>query len=105
MPLTAPAINAAKPKPKPYKVTDELGLYLLVMPTGGRLWRMNYRFASKQRTLAFGNFPDLSLAKARELRAAAREALALGRDPAEERKAKERETKASKLLPVSWAPS
>lgn len=94
MALTATAINAAKPRPKAYKLTDELGLYLLVTPTGGRLWRMNYRFANKQKTLAFGNFPDLSLAKARELRATAREALALGRDPAEERKAKDREQNA-----------
>ncbi|WP_264419286.1 tyrosine-type recombinase/integrase [Novosphingobium sp. KCTC 2891] len=94
MPLTATAINAAKPKAKAYKLTDGMGLYLLVTPTGGRLWRMNYRFAGKQKTLSFGNFPDLSLAKARELRAAAREALALGRDPAEERKAREREATA-----------
>jgi integrase len=107
MALTATAVNAAKPKPKPYKLTDGLGLYLLVTPTGGRLWRMNYRFASKQKTLAFGNFPDLSLAKARELRAVAREALALGRDPAEDRKAKEREAKARsaetfKLISDEW---
>lgn len=94
MPLTATAINAAKPKAKAYKLTDGMGLYLLVTPTGGRLWRMNYRFAGKQKTLSFGNFPGLSLAKARELRAAAREALALGRDPAEERKAREREATA-----------
>ena len=52
MTLTATAINAAKPRPKAYKLTDELGLYLLVTPTGGRLWRMNYRFANKQKTLA-----------------------------------------------------
>jgi hypothetical protein len=54
---------------------------------------MNYRFDKKQKTIAFGNFPDLSLARARELRGIAREALALGRDPAEDRKAKEREAR------------
>lgn len=59
----------------------------MVMPTGGRLWRMNYRYDRKQKTLSFGKFPDLSLAKAREVRDIAREALALGLDPAEERKA------------------
>lgn len=64
------------------------------MPTGGRLWRMNYRYGNKQKTLAFGNYPDLSLAKARELRGIAREALALARDPAEDRKAREREADA-----------
>ncbi len=94
MALTFTAINAAKPKDKPYKLTDERGLYLMVMPTGGRLWRMNYRYDKKQKTLSFGKFPDLSLAKAREVRDIAREALALGLDPAEERKAREREAKA-----------
>lgn len=94
MALSALAINAAKPKDKPYKLTDELGLYLLVMPTGGRLWRFNYRFDGKQRTLAFGSYPDLSLAKARNMRTAAREALAEGRDPAEVRKEEQREAKA-----------
>lgn len=54
---------------------------------------MNYRFDRKQKTLSFGNFPDLSLAKAREVRDIAREALALGLDPAEERKAREREAR------------
>jgi len=81
MALTAIAINNAKSKTKPYKLADERGLYLLVTPSGGRLWRMNYRFGGKQRTIAFGNYPDLSLAKARDMRAAAREALAEGKDP------------------------
>lgn len=53
------------------------GLYLMVMLTGGRLWRMNYRYDRKQKTLSFGQSPDLSLAKAREVRDIAREALAL----------------------------
>src|SRR3546814_5917370 len=76
MALTAKAIDAAKPQASPYKLTDGLGLYLLVMPSGGRLWRMNYRFEGRQKTLAFGSYPDVSLAKAREKRTAAREALA-----------------------------
>src|SRR3546814_1048299 len=66
MALTAKAIDAAKPQASPYKLTDGLGLYLLVMPSGGRLWRMNYRFEGRQKTLAFGSYPDVSLAKARE---------------------------------------
>lgn len=94
MPLSALAINAAKSKDKPYKLSDELGLYLLVMPTGGRLWRFNYRFEGKQKTLAFGNYPDLPLAKARAMRATAREALAEGHDPAQVRKDKQREAQA-----------
>jgi integrase len=94
MSLTVTAINAAKPKAKPYKLTDGRGLYLLVMPTGSRLWRMNYRFDGKQKTIAFGNYPDLSLAKARDMRAFAREALAEGKDPMEAKRQKEREAKA-----------
>jgi integrase len=94
MSLTVTAINAAKPKAKPYKLTDGRGLYLLIMPTGGRLWRMNYRFDGKQKTIAFGNYPDLSLSKARDMRAFAREALAEGKDPMEAKRQKEREAKA-----------
>lgn len=90
MALTATAINAAKAKDKPYKLTDTLGLYLLVTPAGGRLWRMNYRFSGKQKTLSFGSYPDVSLAKARDWRSSARELLAEGKDPAEVRKEEER---------------
>lgn len=94
MALTVTAINAAKPKDKPYKLTDGLGLYLLVTEAGGRLWRMNYSFLKKQKTLSLGSYPEVSLAKAREKRSAAREALADGRDPAEVRKEKIREQRA-----------
>jgi integrase len=94
MALTAKAIDAAKPQKKPYKLTDGQGLYLLVMPAGGRLWRMNYRFDGRQKTLSFGNYPDVSLAKARERRMAARQTLADGVDPIELRKARIREAKA-----------
>jgi len=94
MALTVTAINAAKPRAKPYKLTDGKGLYLLAMPTGGRLWRMSYRFAGRQKTLSFGNYPDVTLAKAREKRNAARESLADGLHPAEVRKARVREAKA-----------
>ena len=94
MALTATAINAAKPKAKAYKLADGLGLYLLIAPTGGRLWRMNYRFLGQQKTLSFGSYPDVSLAKAREKRSAAREALAEGLDPSEVRKEEARDAKA-----------
>lgn len=82
----------AKPKDKPYKLTDERGLYLLVNTNGGKLWRMNYRLDGKQKTLAFGAYPDVSLAQAREKREAARRLLAEGIDPTEHRKTQERAT-------------
>jgi hypothetical protein len=53
MALTLTEINAAKPKCKPYKLTDGLGLYLLVTERGGRSWRMNYSFLGKQKALIF----------------------------------------------------
>lgn len=84
MGLTAGAIKNAKGRPKPYKLTDSDGLYLLVAPNGARYWRMNYRHLGKQKTLAFGVWPDTSLADARAQRDAARKVLAKGSDPAEQ---------------------
>jgi hypothetical protein len=84
MALTAIAIKNAKNRAKPYKLADSDGLYLLVTPSGGRCWRMNYRHLGKQKTLAFGTWPDTSLADARERRDAARKVLARGDDPGEQ---------------------
>jgi integrase len=83
MALTAIAIKNAKSRAKSYKLTDSDGLYLLVTPGGARYWRMNYRHLGKQKTLAFGVWPDTGLADAREQRDAARKVLARGDDPAE----------------------
>lgn len=83
MALSAVAIKAAKGREKPYKLTDGDGLFLYVTPKGGRYWRMNYRYLGKQKTLAFGVWPDTGLADAREQRDAARKLLARGEDPAE----------------------
>jgi len=83
MPLSVMAIKSAKGQNKPYKLTDRDGLYLLVTPSGGRYWRMNYRHLGKQKTLAFGVWPDTSLADARAQRDAARKVLARGDDPGE----------------------
>lgn len=66
MSLTAIAIKNAKSRAKSYKLTDCDGLYLLVTPAGARYWRMNYRHLGKQKTLAFGVWPDTGLAEARE---------------------------------------
>lgn len=83
MALSVVAIKTAKNREKPYKLSDTDGLYLLVTPSGGRYWRMNYRHLGKQRTLAFGVWPDTGLAEARTERDAARKVLARGDDPAE----------------------
>lgn len=87
MPLTVPAIRNAKPKAKMYRLADEKGMYLEVMPTGARYWRMKYRYAGKEKRLALGVFPEVTLAEAREKREAARKQLASGIDPSESRKA------------------
>jgi integrase len=86
MGLTAVAIKAAKGRAKPYKLTDSDGLHLLVLPSGGRYWRMNYRFLGKQKTLALGVWSEVELADARAKRDEARRLLAKGIDPAEQTK-------------------
>ena len=83
MTLSFVAIKAAKSRDKAYKLSDSDGLYLLVTPSGGRYWRMNYRHLGKQKTLAFGVWPETGLAEARAERDAARKVLARGDDPAE----------------------
>jgi len=65
------------------KHSDGGGMHLLVKPTGGKLWRMDYRFAGKQRTLSIGTYPEVTIAKARKRREEAREMLADGKDPNE----------------------
>ncbi len=74
--LTNTAIQSAKSKDKLYKLTDEKGLYLLVNKTGGKLWRFDYRFEGKRKTLAMGVYPDVSLADATVKRDDARKLLA-----------------------------
>ena len=81
--LTVTAIKAAKGRDKPYKLSDSEGLYLLISPEGSRCWRMNYRHLGKQKTLAFGTWPIVSLADARGRRDIARRRLARGEDPGE----------------------
>jgi len=68
------------------KLADSGGLYLLVTATGGKLWRFDYRYAGKRKTLALGRYPDVSLKKARARRDDAREKVADGIDPSEDRK-------------------
>lgn len=85
MPLTDVAIRNAKPRDKPYKVGETLGLFLLVQPSGGKLWRVKYRVDGKEKKLAIGIYPQVGLAEARRRRDAARELVAAGKDPGREK--------------------
>ena len=85
-PLTALQIENATPKEKEYKMADGYGLYLLVTPSGGKLWRMNYRFDDKQKSLCFGSYTDITLDEARTMCNDARISLKVGLDPSESRK-------------------
>ena len=76
----------AKPGPKPYKIADGEGLFLLVTPAGGKYWRLKYFYAGKEKLLALGVYPEVTLADARERRIQARKVLAAGNDPAEAKK-------------------
>ena len=74
-------MRSAKPKEKPYKVTDAQGLYLLVNPKGSKLWRVKYRMNGVERKLSLGSYPEITLAEARAARDAARKQLAHAVDP------------------------
>lgn len=93
MKLSDAAAKKAKPEAKAYKMADGGGMYLEVMPTGSKYWRLKYRFGGKEKRLAFGVYPDVSLAQARERRDDARKLLANDIDPGIVKQAQ----KASKL--------
>lgn len=90
MPLTDATLRALKPGPKPQKIADADGLHLLLTPNGSRLWRFAYRYAGRQKLLALGAYPIVSLSDARKTRDEARRLLVSGLDPSEVRKAEER---------------
>lgn len=85
MALTDVAIRNAKPKAKPYKLGDSQGLYLLVKPTGSKLWRVKYRIYGREKALAIGAYPAVGLAHARRRRDEARLMVAEGKDPSLEK--------------------
>jgi len=84
--LTDVRCRTAKPKEKPYKLSDAHGLYLYVMPSGTRSWRLKYRFGGKEHRLTFGTYPDMTLVEAREAREAARKLLREGINPKVDKK-------------------
>lgn len=95
--LTATAVKNAKPDEKPYKLSDGNSLFLIVNPAsvkkpeGSKLWRFNYRYNGKQKQLALGVYPEISLLQARKLCTEARELLAEGIDPSTHKQAIKRE--------------
>ncbi|MCD9026649.1 integrase arm-type DNA-binding domain-containing protein [Luteimonas sp. BDR2-5] len=109
MPLTDTAIRKTKPGPKPRKLYDAKGLYLLLRPDGSRWWRWKYRrpVTGKENTLSLGVYPDTGLADARAKRDEARKLLANGVDPGEHRRAekaagKERAANSFEVVAREW---
>ena len=94
MPLTDKTIRALKPTEKLFRKSDSKGLYIEVSPSGSKLWRWKYRFAGKEKRMALGAYPEVSLAEARKSRDLHRQTLHGGADPAIERK---REKASAKL--------
>lgn len=105
MTLTIQTIDSAKATDKPVKKSDEKGLFLLVMPNGSKYWRLKYRFERKEKTLALGVYPDVSLEEAREQRESFRAMLAEGVDPGEQVKMQRAAAKAEegrKIAPTRF---
>jgi integrase len=87
MPLKDVMVRKAKATSRPQKLSDGGGLHVLIQPTGSKLWRLAYRFAGKQKTLALGAYPVVSLEEARRQRDEAKKLLARSLDPSVQRKA------------------
>lgn len=95
MALTDSAIRVLKPRDKEYKVADERGLYLLVTPAGGKLWKLKFRNeVGAEKKLSLGAYPDVKLKDARDARDKARSTLASGIDPAAQ---KQRDKRAARI--------
>ena len=92
MSLSDAKVRNTKPKAKPYKISDGDGLFLVVMPNGSKYWRLKYFFAGKEKLLAIGVYPDVTLSDARDRRTEARKALAAGNDPSHVKKESKRLT-------------
>jgi len=83
--LTDVAIRNAKPGAKAIKLADGGGMFLLITPAGGKLWRLKFRIDGREKLLAIGAYPDIGLGEARRRREEARELIALGKDPSREK--------------------
>src|SRR5690348_10797793 len=93
MPLTDTQLRKLKPRERAYRVPDAHGLNIEVTPSGSRLWRYRYRFDGKETVMALGQYPEVSLAVARERRRAARAILEAGKNPTAERRLERRTRK------------
>jgi integrase len=105
MSLSEMQVRKAKPREKAYSMADGGGLYLWVTPAGGKLWRWSYRFEHKEKLMAVGRYPDVSLSQARERHRDARALLASGIDPMAKRKAEKNADKAASensFQTVAW---
>lgn len=87
MALTDIKVRSAKPQEKEYTLVDGDGMFLLIHPNGSKYWRFRFRFAGKQHLMAFGTYPEVSLADARQKREEARKQIAAGIDPRESKRA------------------
>lgn len=94
MPLTDTQVRQSKPIDRQVKLSDGLGMYLLIKPTGGKLWRLKYRIDGKEKVLALGVYPEISLKDARARRHDARKQIANGIDPCAKRQADKARRKA-----------
>lgn len=111
MPLTTEKIETAQPgltpsgrvTKKPYKMADSRGLFLLVAPSGAKLWQMKYRFDGMEKSLAFGAHPEVSLIRARGLRDVAKKLLDQGIDPSTVRQEEKAQERTERL--AAWDPS
>jgi integrase len=101
MPLKDVTLRNARASAKPRKLSDGGGLHILIQPTGSKLWRLAYRFAGKQKTLALGVYPVISLEEARRLRDEAKKLLARSVDPLVQRKADKQAGKDSDFRAVA----
>ena len=105
-PLTDTKVRTTKPTEKPQKLFDGGGLFLLLTPTGGRLWRFKYRFGGSEKLLSIGTYPETSLAEARQRRDQASALLAKGIDPSETKKAQKaagnQETETFEIIAREW---
>ncbi|MDE2561907.1 MAG: tyrosine-type recombinase/integrase [Sphingomonadales bacterium] len=95
MALSDVAIRSAKPRAKEYKLSDGGGLYMLVTPAGGKLWRLKFRVDGREKKLAIGAYPAIGLSDARKRRDDARELIATGADPSREKQQAKHRAKVS----------